>query len=265
MRENGRIIRWDPRLGQARQINVFNREERDLAQGDRIQWRLVNKDLDLKNAERGTILAIDGTIATIRWDRGERIQPVDLAEHKTWDHGYAETVYSSQSKTYARAYVLAPVNSGLVNAQNYYTAITRARYGVKLWTEDLKRLVDKLERFSGEKTSALEGLGRLDRDSRDQMAARHPDSLDRLRDEQQRDRTDRRDQMLERLLDRRGDPKGLPNRLATGARSIGEMLDRFLTRVLDQGSNERPSAERQQTPQVEKESTGHDPSHEIDR
>lgn len=33
---------------QARQINVFNPEERKLAEGDRVQWRLVNKDLDLK-------------------------------------------------------------------------------------------------------------------------------------------------------------------------------------------------------------------------
>lgn len=98
--ENGRIIRWDPRLGSPRQINVFNREERDLAQGDRIQWRLVNKDLHLKNAERGTVEKLDGPIATIRWDRDDRVQTIDLSVHKTWDHGYAETVYSARSKTY---------------------------------------------------------------------------------------------------------------------------------------------------------------------
>src|SRR3546814_20404435 len=85
------------------------------------------------------------------------------------DLGYAETVYSAQSKTYDRVYVLAPVGSGLVNGQNYYTAITRARYGVKLWTEDLERLVQKLERYSGEKTSSHEGLGRLGRDSHRQI------------------------------------------------------------------------------------------------
>ena len=88
-----------------------------------------------------------------------------LRQHKTWDHGYAETVYSAQSKTYARVYVLAPVGSALVNGQNYYTAITRARFGAKLWTEDRERLAQKLSARSGEKTSALEGLGRLDRKS----------------------------------------------------------------------------------------------------
>lgn len=263
--ENGRIIKWDPRLGAARQINFFNREERDLAQGDRIQWRLATKDLDLKNAERGTVMAIEGKVATIKWDRGDRVQKVDLTEHKTWDHGYAETVYSSQSKTYARAYVLAPANSGLVNAQNYYTAITRARYGVKLWTEDPERLVDKLERFSGEKTSSLEGLGRLNWDSRDNLASRNPERLFDLREEQERGRRDRRDLMLERMLDRRGEGGALPERLTVGARSVAELLDRFLTSVLDRTPSDRTGSDREAPTPFEKETPAHEQGHEIER
>ncbi|MFZ5700757.1 MAG: MobF family relaxase [Pseudomonadota bacterium] len=231
--EHGRIIRWDPRLGQTRHVNVFNREERDLATGDRIQWRLVNKELDLKNAERGTVEQLEGALATIRWDRGERVQTIDLAEHKTWDHGYAETVYSAQSKTYARVYVLAPVNSSLVNGQNYYTAITRARLGVKLWTEDEKRLVEKLEARSGEKTSALEGLGRLTKDSVRAYADRHADRLEQERDEQQHLRQERRERVLERQFDRNRLPDGLGERLAESARGIGDFLDRILRSALD--------------------------------
>lgn len=231
--ENGRMIRWDPRLGSARQINVFNREERPLAEGDRIQWRLANKELDLKNAERGTVEKLDGSQATIRWDRTDRVQTVDLASHKTWDHGYAETVYSAQSKTYARVYVLAPVNSSLVNGQNYYTAITRARFGVKLWTEDEKRLVEKLEQRSGEKTSALEGLGRLGKDAARTYAERHADRLSRARDEQQRVRQERRDTALERQIDHTRPTQGMGERLAEGARGIADILDRILQSALD--------------------------------
>jgi len=243
--ENGRMTHWDPRLGAARQINVFNREERALAEGDRIQWRLVNKALDLKNAERGTVEKLEGSQATIRWDRGDRVQAVDLSEHKTWDHGYAETVYSAQSKTYARVYVLAPVSSPLVNGQNYYTAITRARFGVKLWTEDEKRLVEKLESRSGEKTSALEGLGRLGKDSARSYAERHATSLGQARDEQQRARQERRDRALERKLDRDRSPEGLGDRIAEGARGIGDILDRILKSVLDRRS--QPDPERGRT------------------
>lgn len=235
--ENGRTIHWDPRLGQARRINVFNREERDLAQGDRIQWRLANTDLKRRNAERGTVEKLDGMVATIRWDRDSTTQDVDLGKHKTWDHGYAETVYSSQSKTYDRVYVLAPVNSGLVNGQNYYTAITRARYGVKLWTEDAERLAARLQARSGEKTSALEGLGRLESDKHIALSERHPERLREARAEQERLREERRDRDLERrMASRERPPNGLGEKLAENARSIAEVLDRFLQSVLDRGA-----------------------------
>lgn len=260
--EHGRTIRWDPRLGQARHINVFNREERELAEGDRIQWRLANKTLDLKNAERGTVEKLEGAQATIRWDRGDRVQTVDLASHKTWDHGYAETVYSAQSKTYSRVYVLAPVGSPLVNGQNYYTAITRARFGVKLWTEDEKRLIDKLEQRSGEKTSALEGLGRLGKDSARNYADRHADRLAEARDEQMRTRQERRDDALERQLDRGRSPEGLGERLAEGARGIADILDRILQSALDRrsGPERDPGRTAQSVPEARPEQ--HQPHHQ---
>jgi ATP-dependent exoDNAse (exonuclease V) alpha subunit len=133
--ENDRTILWDPRLGRTSRVNIFNEEHRDLAKGDRIQWRLVDHALGIRNADRGTVEKLTGRTATILWDRDGRRQEIDLTRHKNWDHGYAETVYSAQSKTYDRVYVLAPVGSSLVTGKNYYTAITRARFGVKLWTE----------------------------------------------------------------------------------------------------------------------------------
>lgn len=230
--EHGRVIGWDPRLGSARQVNVFNREERRLAAGDRIQWRLVSKDLELKNAERGTVESLAGTVATIRWDRGDRRQDVDLGQHKTWDHGYAETIFSSQSKTYDRAYVLAPVNSSLVNGQNYYTAITRARYGVKLWTEDAKRLAERLSGRSGEKTSALEGLGRLGRDRAEAVSLRYPAEIDARRAEQGQLRNDRRIRDFERV--RGGVIRLGPTlRAAANARDLADIVGRFLGSLLD--------------------------------
>jgi hypothetical protein len=179
--ENDRTILWDPRLGRTSRVNIFNEEHRDLAKGDRIQWRLVDHALGIRNADRGTVEKLTGRTATILWDRDGRRQEIDLTRHKNWDHGYAETVYSAQSKTYDRVYVLAPVGSSLVTGKNYYTAITRARFGVKLWTESADRLIEKLERNSGTKTSALEGLGRLAKDSVKGRAVRHGQRWDELR------------------------------------------------------------------------------------
>lgn len=231
--EHGRILRWDPRLGSARLVNVFAKpEDRPLAAGDRIQWRLATKELDLKNAERGTVEKMDGPVATIRWDRGSRVQQVDLSRFRTWDHGYAETVYSAQSKTYDRVYVLAPVRSGLVNGQNYYTAITRARFGVKLWTEDVRQLSAKLTRNSGEKTSALEGLGRLERDSAKELAWRHPDRMRTAREQQERLREERRDQVTESQLGRLRSSGPLAE-LAAKLMPLAERMDHVLRAILE--------------------------------
>jgi conjugative relaxase-like TrwC/TraI family protein len=235
--ELGHTIRWDPRLTRAAQINVFNAEERGVAVGDRIQWRLATKDLGLKNAERGTVIQLDGPTASIRWDRAKDVQSVDLTRFKTWDHGYAETVYSSQSKTYARAYILAPVNSPLVNGQNYYTAITRARFGVKLWTEDPERLADRLIRRTGEKRSALEGLGRLDPNHAEAIRTRHGD---RLRVSRVKTDAERRDAALERQMPiRRGG-------IAEVARSATDALTALIQRVL---AKERSGEKDQPTQQ----------------
>jgi len=230
--DQGRTICWDPRLGRASQVNIFKSEWRELAQGDRIQWRLVNQELGVRNADRGTIMQLNGALASILWDRDGRMQQIDLGKHKTWDHGYSETVYSAQSKTYDRVYVLAPVNSALVTGQNYYTAITRARFGVKLWTEDQKRLVEKLERRSGEKTSALEGLGRLGRDFLNQRAIRHRGRWKELRDGQVLARSARAPRLAAReRAASRGEgrlPAVLAGRAASGIAAMDQWLSRWI-------------------------------------
>ncbi|MBD3744818.1 MobF family relaxase [Sphingopyxis alaskensis] len=242
--EHGRVIQWNPRLGRASQVNVFKAGERDLAAGDRIQWRLVNHDLRVRNADRGTVERLDGTVATIRWDRDARVQTIDLGQHKHWDHGYAETVYSAQSKTYDRIYVLAPVNSPLVTAQNYYTAITRARFGVKLWTEDPKRLANKLARNSGEKTSSLEGLGRLDRDNIRGRGRRHGERLDALRQQQRLDREERKERLAtERVIREQCEPRGIGHFLASRAHSAAATMDRWLSALVDRERGPSTQAE----------------------
>ena len=257
--EQGRIHNWDPRTSKAAQVNVFLSEHRNLAAGDRIQWRLATKELDLKNAERGTVEKLEGMVATVRWDRGDRVQQIDLGRHSTWDHGYAETVYSAQSKTYDRVYVLAPVASPLVNGQNFYTAITRARYGVKLWTEDPRKLVSKLEERSGEKTSALEGLGRLERDNSKRFAARNDARLKGLRLEQVVERRKAEERALARKLDQREPVRGFAGRLAGNARSLFETLDRHLQTIAENRQAHAPKAEDRATDRnIEERSYGHD-------
>ena len=231
-----------------------------MAAGDRIQWRLAAKELDLKNAERGTVERIDGSVATIRWDRKAEPQAIDLARHRTWDHGYAETVYSAQSKTYDRAYVLAPLGSGLVNGQNYYTAITRARFGVKLWTEDPEHLVSKLEANSGEKTSALEGLGRLARDSHRMRSLRHSGTIERERAAMLQSRAERAQRRAdqERAWAEMFRPASLAERLAGRAHRAAGQFDDYLRGLLSAGRQASPEPVPEQQRHHEPDRGGHD-------
>jgi hypothetical protein len=228
--EHGRTILWDPRLGRASQVNVFNADVRDLSPGDRIQWRLVNHELGIRNADRGTIETLDNRVAMVRWDRDGRVQEIDLARHKTWDHGYAETVYAAQAKTYDRVYVLAPAASPLVSGQTYYTAITRARFGAKLWTEDAQRLAERLGRHTGEKTSALEGLGRLDRSNVQLQLRQHGDRLDPMRDEQRVQRAARRSSLSKEQV-------GLLPWLAARAQDSAAKMDRWISGLLGEAKS----------------------------
>jgi conjugative relaxase-like TrwC/TraI family protein len=230
--EHGLTVRWNPRLGRPQRVNVFNVEDRQLARGDRIQWRLVSHELDIKNAERGTVEALEGSRATILWDRDGRRQSIDLGYHKTWDHGYAETIYAAQSKTYDRVYVLAPLGSPLVNGKNYYTAITRARFGVKLWTQDREKLAELLSLKSGEKTSALEGLGRVERDSLKPRAMRHSARWERMREEQASERDQRKLRLAaQRNSAGREGREGFAAGLAERGRSAAASLDAWIQSI----------------------------------
>lgn len=227
--QKGRIILWDPRRTRGSMVSVFNVQDRSLATGDRIQWRLATKELGLKNAERGSVESMEDERATIRWDRTGERQEIDLSKYKTWDYGYAETVYSSQSKTYPRVFVLAPVDSPLVTGQNFYTAITRAESSVTLWTENRADLVDKLKRNSGQKTSSLEGLDLIRRSGTEARLEREAARIQKERDlydVQRRElallRTERRSR------DRGSEPKGLAGAGLRATETLTALIERML-------------------------------------
>jgi hypothetical protein len=144
--------------------------------------------------------------------------------------------------------------------------ITRAAFGARLWTNNVKELIAKLERQSGEKTSSLEGLGRLKTDRVDAFSKRREDHLASLRAEQERDRNERRDWALDRQHHYRDrSPRGAAEHLADGARSIAQVLDRFLAGILDHARAEQSAPKTS----IDRESQPHaprpEPSHGPDR
>ena len=128
-----------------------------LPQGDQIQWRKTDKDLDLKNGLKGEVLKIEGDTATVRFKDG-RVIDLNMKDQRHWDHGYASTIFSAQGQTYRDAIVLAESwRRNLINQKTFYVALSRAKENAYVYTDDKSKLIRGIEERTGEKTSALEG------------------------------------------------------------------------------------------------------------
>lgn len=93
---------------------------------------------------------------------GERQVALDLSERgdQFLRHGYVQTAHSAQGQTCDR--VMAHVESfreNLVNEKTFYVAISRAREGADLYTDDREKLVAGIAERAGEKITALEVVG----------------------------------------------------------------------------------------------------------
>jgi ATP-dependent exoDNAse (exonuclease V) alpha subunit len=94
---------------------------------------------------------------SIQLDSGRRVQ-LDSAKSRHLDYGYAVTSHSSQGQTVDRAlvYIDTEQTSSLaLNSRLAYVAVSRARYDVRIYTNDAEKLTEALSRQTS-KSSALE-------------------------------------------------------------------------------------------------------------
>ena len=130
------------------QIEVYEKEQKELRKGDLIKINRSNGEF--KNGEKYTFKEIQGNEIVLIDDKNqEKRMPKDEFNH--WDHGYANTIYSSQGLT--KTNVLMLINSNkLSNTQNseqaiknlgkifgnraFYVGATRASHDLKIFTHD---------------------------------------------------------------------------------------------------------------------------------
>jgi conjugative relaxase-like TrwC/TraI family protein len=129
---------------------VYQWEDRTLAVGDRIQFRIPDKARNIANGEFATITRIDGGQASLKFDN-QREMEMPLRALRHIDHGYAVTSHSSQGATVDRVIVNADSmrSAKLVNQKQLYVSISRARHDAQVYTNDL----NTLERAAGRNPS----------------------------------------------------------------------------------------------------------------
>ena len=163
----GESVKWDPSqvAGFRGGSEVYRTEDIDLRTGDRIRWTKNDAGLGLVNSRTAEVVSVeDGTVSfrledgrTLELDRGDTAL-------RHLDHAWASTVHAFQGRTVDN--VIAAMEAGhphLTTQKSFYVEISRARDSAELVTDDAGKLKEHLEEATGERISALEGIGAAER------------------------------------------------------------------------------------------------------
>lgn len=179
VRSDGRIILNDMR-GKAhkidpRKIDPTNRNDRlhlanektiKIHENERIRWT----DSDKRNGRgmlNATIAKVekvgpDGIVVRLA-DGQERTLSNGDAMLKRMDLAYAINTHMAQGITNETVFsVMGSKETNLSNARSFLVNHTRQQLDVRLFTDDKTKLIRQLESNRGDKTSALETIGKLD-------------------------------------------------------------------------------------------------------
>jgi ATP-dependent exoDNAse (exonuclease V) alpha subunit len=228
--------RHEVALGQvsaaARGLVAFERREETVARGDRVVFRLNDRDAGIRNGDRGIVLAVNPEKTVVALDGGTlaRLDAAGLAS-QGMELAYASTAHGFQGATVDRIMVLMYGTERLADQKSFYVALSRARDEVRLFTDDPEKLADRIERTTGEKPDALKAFVESWRE-REEARERSRDS-----DKAERDRTEREDrreaaerETAEKEKDRGQDGE---DRREDGRREAPEDRIAALTREID--------------------------------
>jgi conjugative relaxase-like TrwC/TraI family protein len=143
--EDGRELTYNP--SRLSGVSVYNEAQRDIAEGDRIQFRAPFTERRVANGELGTIAKIGDEELTVALDSGREVS-FESEKFRHIDHGYAITSHSSQGTTVDRVLVNADTRESelLLNDRMGYVAVSRAREDAIIYTNSLPELREALDR-----------------------------------------------------------------------------------------------------------------------
>jgi conjugative relaxase-like TrwC/TraI family protein len=163
--EGGRQVEFAP--ARFRGAEVSRIESRRFSVGDRIQYREAQKPegsriqgpgFRIANGDTAIIRELDRESgrAQLEMEGTRRIVQLDLGRVQPVDHAYAITSHASQGRTEDRSLVVVDTGHSreLVNRQQFYVSISRARHEAKVYTSSREDLAAAVSR-DAEKSSAL--------------------------------------------------------------------------------------------------------------
>ena len=175
-----RRIRFDPlKLSPTEQrdrLQLAEKKSLALREGDRIRWTANDKARGLFNSALARVATVEsGAIVVETADR----QQLRLAEGDPMlsrlDLAYSLNMHMAQGITTDKAItVMSSHERHLSNQRLFNVAVTRVRDALTMIVDDKEKLSRQLDMNPGNKTSALETLGRIDIDGRRGSAPEAP-------------------------------------------------------------------------------------------
>ena len=160
---DGSVVGWKPSQigGRRGGTEVYRSETIELRAGDRIRWTRNDAGLGIVNSGLAEVTAVCKGRVSFRLEDGRRL---DLRERdaqlRHLDHAWASTVHAFQGRTVDNVIAAMEANHPhLTTGKSFYVEISRARDRAELVTDDAAALKERLEAVTGERISALEGIG----------------------------------------------------------------------------------------------------------
>ena len=166
---DGGTVPWKPGriAGRTGGAEVYRAEGIELRAGDRIRWTRNDKGLGLVNSRTAEVASVKDGRVTFRLEDGCMLDmKAGDPQLRHLDHAWASTVHAFQGRTVDNVIAAMEANHPhLTTQKSFYVEISRARDRAELVTDDAARLREQLETATGERVSALEGIGEAARDA----------------------------------------------------------------------------------------------------
>ena len=140
---------------------VYRSEGIELRAGDRIRWTRNDAGLALVNSRNAEVLSVADGRVTFRLEDGKKLElGRGDPQLRHLDHAWCSTVHAFQGHTVDNVIAALEANHPhLTTQKSFYVEISRARDRAELVTDDARALRERLEAATGERISALEGIG----------------------------------------------------------------------------------------------------------
>ncbi len=126
-----------------------------------IRWTHNDTGLRLVNSDTAEVASVRGDRVAFRLGDGRMLElGKNDPQMRHLDHAWASTVHAFQGRTVDNVIAVMEARHPKLSTQkSFYVEISRARHSAELLTDDAKALRETLEAATGERVSALEGIG----------------------------------------------------------------------------------------------------------